>query len=353
MVARERAISTVLDVSLALLIISATVLLIGSYLHSDDGAIDGDRGDQALQTLSGSTVTITYDVSAEDESGHAATDSDDYDLPEDLDPDEVSELYAVTSYGSSTDLLGEAALVNLRIDGAETFAYGHDVERSVDGAIQGRLVGSEGNVYAVATWTPYDGASINGTATAGRRPPRNADVSSSTTEVSGNVRSVDPQELATLFEQGEERSPHRSDVDDGFDLVGREIARAIVDGYFPPEATQYTLESSLTEHSVTLYNYRQVADAVETDVDDDVTGSEPTAEEANEALVYGDSGDGGGLADIVAEDLRTSPAGEEIRESYDGFGGRGLTPSEQETLAETFAEEVSTGTIEITVQAWE
>ncbi|MBZ6493601.1 DUF7284 family protein [Natrinema longum] len=352
MVNRDRGISTVMDVSLALLIISATVLLIGLYLQSDDDPIDGDRGDQALQTLSGSTVTITYDVSEENESGYAATDSDHYDTPDDLEPDDVNELYEITTYGSATDLLGEAAMTNLQIEGTELFAYGHDVERSVDGAIRGRLVGSEGTVYAVATWEPYDGASINGTATAGERPPRTEDVSSSTTEVSATVRSVDSERLATLFEQGEEASPHRSEIDDGFDLVGEEIASAMVEGYFPPEQTQYTLESSLMEHAVTLYNYRRIADAAAVDIEDDITGTKPDAIDANDHLVNGDRGAETGLARIIADDLRTSPAGEEIRTTYDEFGDE-LTPAEETALEETFEEEVSTGTIEITVQTWE
>ena len=121
-----------MDVSLALLIISATVLLIGSALHSEDRSIDAERGDQAFQTLAGSTVTITYDVGAPNESGHAATDSENYDLPDNLDPTETGELYEVTTYGSALDLLGEAALTNVHVGDTELFAYSDDVERSVE-----------------------------------------------------------------------------------------------------------------------------------------------------------------------------------------------------------------------------
>lgn len=341
-----------MDVSLALLIISATVLLIGLYLHADARSIDAERGDQAFQTLAGSTVTITYNVSRPNESGQAATDSENYDLPENLDPAETGELYEITTYGSAMDLLGEAALTNLTLDGTELFAYSDDVERSVEGATQSRLVGSEGSIYAVATWEPYRGAGINGTASAGSPPPSTADVSSASGTVSGNVPAVDSDHLAATFIAGEERSPSDSTIEDGFDPVGEEIAAAMVEGYFPPEQTQYTLESSLSENAITLYNFRQLADAVGVDLEDAITGPDANAERANDRLVHGTSRDDEALAALVADDLRHSPAGAEIRDTYEGFG-TDVTSSDEDELAATFDRAVSAETIEITVQTWD
>ncbi|WP_049925314.1 DUF7284 family protein [Halopiger goleimassiliensis] len=345
MVGRDRAISTVVDVCLALLIVSATVTLIGVYLHDGDRSIEGDRGDQALETLSGSTVTITYDLNASNESGHAATEIDNYDLPENLEPENVSELYNVTTYGAATDLLGEAARSNLQIEGAGLFAYGDEVERSVEAAIGDRLVGSEGHVYAVATWEPYDGAGINGTATAGTRPPSTADVSSATTTISSNVPAPDPDALVDDFDQ----NSFEGGVEDGFDLIAEHVADAILEGYFPPERTQYTLESSLTENAVTLYNYRQVADAVGVDVEDEITGTKPNAADAND-LLSGSPGDDG-LTAVVADDLRNSSAGEQIQSTYESFGEE-LDPAEADALAETISECIEPETIDITVQTW-
>lgn len=352
MVGDRRGISTVMDVSLALLVISATVLLIGLYLYGDDRSIDAERGDQAIQTLSGSTVTITYNVSTPNESGHAATDSENYDLPENLDPAETGELYEITTYGSAMDLLGEAALTSLTIDGTDLFAYSDDVERSVEGATQSRLVGSEGSIYAVGTWEPYRGAAINATASAGTPPPSTTDVSSASDTVSGNVPAVDSEHLAATFVAGEERSPADSTIQDGFDPVGEEIAAAMVEGYFPPEQTQYTLESSLSDNAITLYNYRQLGDAVGVDLEDAITGPDANAERANERLVHGTSRDDEALAAIVAEDLRNSPAGGEIRDTYEGFG-TDVTSADEAELAATFDREVAPETIDITVQTWD
>lgn len=334
-----------MDVSLALLIISASVLLIGFYLASGTDSIDGDRGDHALETVLGSTVTITYDLSAPDEDGHVATDSEHFVITENFDPDQVGELYEITTYGSAPDLLGEAALTNLRIDGEEPFAYGHDVEESVDGAVQDRLIGSRGRVYAVATWEPYDGASIAGRATAGSRPPASADISGSSTQVSGAVSSLGATTLASAFSFGEETATSRSDIEDGFDSVGYLLAEVMVEAYFPPEETQYALESTLTENAVTQYNYRTMAEAVGVDVDDEITGTTPSAFEAN-AILRGEAGGDDGLAAVIADDLRESPAGRELRETYDEAG-------DGAALETTFEEVVSTGTIDITVQTWD
>ena len=351
MVAGDRAISTVMDVSLALLIISATVLLIGTYVHTGTESIDGERGDHAVQTLSGSTATITYDVSEPNEAGERATDSDHYETPDDLDPDEIGELYEITTYGSAMDLLAEAAQTNVAIDDTEVFAYGYTVEQSVEGAVQDRLIGTDGRTYTVATWEPYDGASIRGTATAGTEPPRAADVSSSSVEVSANPESLDAEHLATRFEVGEESSPGDT-VDDGFDAIGQEIADAIIEGYFPETQTQYALESSLSKNAVTLYNYRQLADVVGVDIDDYITGSDANAAEANQVLLEGETADDAGLEDFVADDLRNSSAGEEIRDAYDDLGD---SPSndEAEAFEALLDETVSADTVDVTVQSWD
>ena len=169
---RKRAISTVMDVSLALLIISACVLLIGVHVHGDEDSIDHNRADRAYQSLTGSTVTITYDLTAMNESGHAPIDSDQFDVPDGLEPMENPALYRVTTYDAASALLAEAAIVNVEVDGTQPLAYGDDVERSVDAAIQGQLVGAPDSVYAVATWEPYEISSIRGVATTGEPPPR-------------------------------------------------------------------------------------------------------------------------------------------------------------------------------------
>lgn len=352
MVSRTRGISTVMDIALALLLISASVLLIGTFLAADEESIDDDRGERALQSLMGSTTTITYDVSAPNEDGHAATDSDNFELPKNIDDSDVEELHEITTYGSSTALLSEAALTNLQIEDTELFAYGHDVERSVESGIQGQQVGTEGSVYVVATWEPYDGSSIRGSATVGDPPRSSVDTSTATMEASSPTGAVDPDLLAEQFREGEEGTHDRGGVDDGFDAIGGAIGDQMVEGYFPPEQTQYTLESTLSENAVTLYNYRQMADVAGVEIEDEITESPPNATEANEVLV-GDFGDAG-MGAVIAEDLRDSDAGDRIQATYDEMDQEDVSESERdEALAQTIEEVVSTGTVDITVQTWE
>ena len=351
MVIDSRAVSTVLDVGLALLVISASVLLIGFYLGIDDEPIERDRGDRAYQTLSGSTVTITYDVSAENESGHAATDSEKFQLPDDLDSEEVGELYRSTTYGTATGILGEAALTNVAIEGRELYAYGDNVEESTDNAIRSTLIGSEGSIYAVATWQPYEDASIAGTATAGERPPKTRDVSGTTGTLSSSIPAVDSEDLATEFylEQDSDVGSPIDDGADGFDAAGVVVAETIVEGLFPVEGTQYALESTLTQRAVVAYNYRKLAQSVDVDVDDHVTRTNPNAAAANEALV-GEVGDDDGLGAIIAEDLRSGPIHDDVVTAWRSGTDRHETEGKLEAV---FDEHLSTETIEITVQVAE
>jgi len=350
----DRAISTAVDVALALAIVSAGVMVLAAV--GGEEPIDADRGDRTIETLAGTTITLTYDLRAADEDGRVATDDGGYELPAGLRPDEIEEHHRITIYGPATHVLGEAALANLRVDGERPFVYGHEIERSAEAAVCDRLVGSGERPYVVASWRPYEGASIRGTATAGDRPPRTADVSSATTTVDSGVPAVDAGTLADAYLEGEERTTDRSGIEDGFDAVGEELAAAVVEGYFPPESTQYALESTLTERAVVVYDYRRLADAADADLDGHVTGSTPDAVEANAALAGG-AGDDAGLAAVVAEDLRTSEAGIEIRETYESFGDGPLPPdveAERRTALEgTFEELVSTETIDVTVQTWE
>ncbi|WP_246084437.1 DUF7284 family protein [Salinadaptatus halalkaliphilus] len=334
---RDRAISTVMDVSLALLIVSATVLMIGIFLHSDDGSIDGDRADRAYQTLSGSTVTISYDMTRENESGHAPIESEHFDQPEGLEPDETPELYTVTVYDAATALLVEAALVNVEYDGRQPLAYGDEVERSVDAGTRGQLVGADDSIYAVATWEPYANSTINGSATIGDRPPRSADISSTSATVSTRLSGVDHEAIAEGY------------YATGVDGAAAEIAALIVDALFPVAQTQYTLESTLTENSITKYDYRKLALAfggedLEDDVDDEITGTNPNTENANELLADA-------LAETIAEDMRDDPVRDDLERTRRANRGdlEGFT-QDAEPLLEGY---VAVETVDITVQATE
>ncbi len=348
----NRGVSTVADITLALLLISASVLLIGIHLNSSDESVSDDRADQVLQSLSATTSSILYDISEENNAGVSTLESENFDPLGDLDSAERESAYEVTTYGSSIGLLADAALTNLQIDGNQRFAYGDAYEDAVDHSIQGTHVGGEHHFYTVATWSPYDGASLNGTATAGQQPPPTGDVSSASTTVTSDVPALDPEELAREFEREETSdigAPFVDDADtDGFDAVATVVAESIVEGYFPFEETQYSLESSLTERSVTVYNYKQLADSVDVTVDDHVGGTSPDTATANETLV-GDIDDDDGLGDWIAADMRNGPVGEQITQTWNDSTADNVV----EHLEKTFEEVISPEAVDVTVQAWD
>ncbi|GAB7018724.1 DUF7284 family protein [Halostagnicola bangensis] len=350
--ASNRGVSTVVDITLALLLISASVLLIGFHLDSSDEPVPDDRADQVLQSLSATTSSVLYDITEENGAGVSTLESENFEPPGDLDSAERESVYEVTTYGSSIGLLADAALANLRIDGSQRFTYGDAYEDAVDHSIRGTHVGGEHHFYAVATWAPYDGSSLNGTATAGRQPPSTGDVSSASTTVTSGVPELGPEELAREFEREETSdvgTPFIDDADtDGFDAVATVVAESIVEGYFPFENTQYSLESSLTERSVTVYNYKQLADSVDVTVDDHISGTSPDTATANETLV-GDIDADNGLGDWIATDMRNGPVGEQIIHTWNDSTADNVV----ERLEETFEEVTSPETIDVTVQAWD
>ncbi|SFS66224.1 DUF7284 family protein [Halostagnicola kamekurae] len=362
----DRGVSTVVDITLALLVVSASVLVLGSALYGPDESPPEGHPEQALESMSATTSTVVYDLAEPNETGVSTIGSDTFDPPGNRDTTVSDDLYEMTTYGSSISLLADAALANVGFDESDFFAYGAVYEDAVDSSIRGSHVGTAGphigtegsdggtadNVYAVATWTPYEGSSLSGTATTGQRPPPTADVSSVSTTVSSDVPALDPETLAREFEREETSDIGTPLADDdgadGYDAAATVIAEAIVEGYFPLEETQYALESSLTERSVAVYEYRQVADSVGVDVDDYVGERAPHAAAANETLV-GEIDSGDGLSARIAADMRNGPIGGEI----DRIWAESSSDTVVDRLEKVFERIVSPETVDVTVQTWE
>ncbi|WP_440772656.1 DUF7284 family protein [Natronorubrum sp. DTA28] len=320
---------------MALLLVSASVLLIGAYLHAADDDRDETRADRTVETLAAVTLSVEYDL-------------------EGVDPvDERDGNYTRTDYGSATGLLADAAVTNLHIDGERILPYGDDFEDAVDASTASALLGANHEFYVVAEWEPYDGAAINGTATAGERPPPNEDVSSRTITASSDLPAVEEADLST--ESGE--------PNDALETAGAAIGAAIIEGYLPPESTQRTLESQGLSRELTVYHYERLVAPLEyefseeTDSDDEnpLNRSEADALEANERVLYGSDGgsepdtNASGLADWIASDLEIAFADEleTIDEDSDDDAER------DEAISALLADEVSTDDVTITVQTWQ
>ncbi|MFC7044895.1 hypothetical protein ACFQH6_05170 [Halobacteriaceae archaeon GCM10025711] len=189
-----RAVSTVLDVTLALLLVSAgTVVLATAPSPPNDTGPGPAR--TAANLLSTTDATVEYRHST----GGAE--------PE-----------RRTANGTVATLLADAALVDARTGGTPPF-----VER-VENATERTVRRVTPRAQVVAVWTPYPGAPVVGRVAAGRRPPPDADVDAVTLTVPVGTASGDafeanqPQHTAT----------------DGFGPLARNVSRDVVGTLFPP-----------------------------------------------------------------------------------------------------------------------
>ncbi|WP_231990801.1 DUF7284 family protein [Natronobacterium gregoryi] len=350
----ERGVSTVLDVSLALLLVSASVLVLGLYLQDGDDGLDDLQADRTAETLAATTMSVQYDLSDVENSDRFA-------------PPELTSAntYDRAEYGPSTGLLADAAVTNVRIDDDRLLAYGDEYEDAVDASIGSALVGANHHTYTVAVWEPYENATVRGEATAGDRSPPDEDVGSVTMTVSSGMAGLDDETIRNAYEDGGDR-------EEGIALVAELIAEQLVESYFDPEASQHALESQGIERSLKVYHYQETAAAANVEFDD--PGDEETplsrtganATTANERLVYGneeqdvlledlwewitDDGDApSGLAAVIADDIRNGALVDEI----DAIDAEYDSEAADERVGELLVESITLDELTITVQTWE
>lgn len=382
----DRGVSTVIDVGLALLFISASVLILGLYLGGGtgdparetgaDATVVGHSGEHddlsgahATEVLSESTITVTYsveDVKEEEELFDEPVITNDH-------------TYRRTDHGSPIGLMADAALANHQLDGEPVLAYGDDYEEAVDWAIRQNLLGGERNFYIIAEWEPYEGAGINGTATAGERPPPNADISSTTTTVPSGFEPVDEERLEEDWMEAEDWwdewintiADHRSEINDSSEVpglagsdnksyaaAGTVIAESVVDGFFPPATSQYALENQGINRELKVYHYQSMAETVgdfsfrSPDTHPPLVRHEASAETANRRLVVGQEGgydftDANALGAWIGSDIPRAFEDEfaEIDEEYDG-------DERDRRKVETVIEALSTEDVTVTIQTW-
>jgi hypothetical protein len=230
----DRAISTVVDVSLALLLVSASVLLVSTQLVGGDADSEQHRADRAAETVASTTMVTRYSIAAvrSDPTFDTAAVSADAS-------------YTRRVHGSPAELLGSAAVTNATFDGGlwatpgRVSPTGPAFEAAVGARLYGRMTDSQSDIRVTALWRPYENASIEGVASAGGYPPLDTDVHSVTMTVPSGMEPVDAGPGAT------------------YDQWGEAIADSVVEGYFPAATTQLTLEQRGLERQMTVSRYRR------------------------------------------------------------------------------------------------
>lgn len=147
-----RAVSTVLDASICLLLVSASVLtLVG--IPTDDGG-DPDAADETAELLATSTAQVTYVVGDENRIAH----------------------------DTLAGLLATAAVASAGADDSKGVSA-NEFERAVTERVN-RTLRRSGGAQVVARWESSGDPSLSGRTIAGGRPPPDADVHAAVFSVS-------------------------------------------------------------------------------------------------------------------------------------------------------------------------
>jgi hypothetical protein len=219
-----RAVSTVLDVAVCLLLVGAAVATLGA------GPYPADRSaDPAVDATAATVATVTTSV--------------------DVDADR-------RAHGTLAEHLAAAAVADARLDDDPVVEsrYPARVADEAD-ALAGR------RVYVTARWAPYPEAPLAGSVAAGERPPPDADVAARTLTVESGVAA--PGSIGS------------------FESLARALADAYVPWRFPPERTYAGLADARTADR-TRDRYGSAAETLDADLGGHVADREVRA--ANEIL---------------------------------------------------------------------
>ncbi len=202
-----RAISTVLDVTLCLLLVSASAfVLVGA--KPPQSTIRTRSTESMANVLATSTANVDYTISSDSGTVHPST------------------------HGTLAELLGQAALDSVTIRGTKLSRTSDSFERAVGSCVRTRLDGPT-RTQILVRWEPYRTADLGGRFTLGNSPPVSADVHAA-------VRSI-PSGMPRV----RKRAFHAARRE-GYPGVAHVVATGIIDGLVPRNATTLALHDRKT-----------------------------------------------------------------------------------------------------------
>lgn len=259
-----RAVSTAIDVAVALLLVSAAV---GVLVASGTGPPPVPDAGPPAETLATATVSVTYSPGTEQPHGRAGESG------------RVVGPGSRRARGTLADLLGDAAVENVTLGGTEVTR----IDGGFEAAVRRAVANATGRRTAVrATWAPYPGAPVGGVVRAGHRPPPQATVGSVTVTVDSGCPPV-ATEARRVADEG------------GFDAVARVVSRAVIRCLFPPRRTVLALVAGDAGEQVTGLRYRRFAALTGAELADAIDRGD--VRRANARLTRA-------LADRLAADMR-------------------------------------------------
>lgn len=194
-----RAVSTVLDVGLALLLIGGAIAVVVAGVPVTERPDAGtDPADAVARDLT-TTARVNYTVAG---------------------PDGSVRRHA---HGTVASLLAAAARANVTVDG-RSLPSSPSFEHGIRAVTRGRVSRPDVAVGVTATWRPYRGAPVAGHLHVGERPPADTDVRAAVLRVPVSAPATCDRAL---------RAAQR----DGFAGVARVLARGTVRALYPRNDT--------------------------------------------------------------------------------------------------------------------
>lgn len=246
----DRAVSTVLDAALCLLLVSAAVGLLVTHSTPHTG---GDEAAEVATTLGTSTETVTYRPVAPEEPANSSGTVD------------LSTVENRTDHGTVARLLASAAVADAAVYGDE-LTPAPNYRDAVRTSVAWIPATADANVEVRATWEPVDGGPLHGEVVVGHPPPPDADVHAASMTV--------PLGESPDLEAAARRNGHRG--------VAEATARSAVDVVFPPERVDPALRSTGDEAVLVRQRYASAGETLGVDPRPSLRADDPEA--ANAAL---------------------------------------------------------------------
>lgn len=249
----SRALSTVLDVAVFLLLVSAAATTL-TLPTEEPAAPDAEPARTVVAT---STASVNYSLSP----GARAADPRLTRFPRTDGPE-----FRRHAHGSLGGLLGEAAVRNASIDGRLVTHTATGMAASVGNAT---AAATGPRTHVRATWRPFRGSSITGKVAAGTPPPADATVAAETLTVDSGVTERRTRAL---------RAANRS----GFEGVARVAANATVRLLVPADGMRLALHGDYPVDRLAAHRYRRLGRLLDANVSTAVVEEQPRV--ANDAL---------------------------------------------------------------------
>jgi len=270
-----RAVSTTLDVALALVLLSAAMVVLAGIVPPTVGSPDGDAADDVAEVVATTTATVNYTLAP----GAKRSDPQLVTFR-----DESGPQFRRTASGTLAELLAEAAVGDASLLGRSITHTPNDFERGVADATAPVLASAKTDVQIRALWRPYPDAPVRGSFVVGRSPPADADVYSATLRVPSGMRPARDRAIDAADERG-------------YEGVAEVVAAATIDGLLPTGRLSLASRGTYPTPRLIRYRYARFGRLLNTEAAPE--GGEAAFERANERLASS-------LATIIERDLRHS-----------------------------------------------